>query len=363
MRRIRPRSHAAFTLVELLVVVAIIALLIAILLPSLAKAREQAKRMKCLANLRDIQGAGIAYAQEDPGENLIPAHKNVNPNPAIPPDLKDDHLSGSRLAFGGKSGSTDYFNGLYATGYDAAHPGFGPASRPLNSYLHRGALTDRFGQDVAERRKDEQMEFEVFKCPSDTGFEAVDTSIPTVYRDTFMGRSLYDTYGTSYKTNSLLLGIPGQTTLSSCGPWLRPMTQIPRPSITLTITEARDRSNASWNSWLEAQNSQDFNYGNHGGGARVHQNAFADGHAEEVEFTVRTNVDDVGSGDSLVLGAYTLRGSDTVPVSVSGHGSTCGGQPLNEFTFGQLAHLLWSGPGWVAHTFPSPSVDTGVCWQ
>jgi prepilin-type N-terminal cleavage/methylation domain-containing protein len=55
---------AAFTLVELLVVVAIIALLLSILLPSLNKARDLARMTACLSNARQLGLANVAYASE-----------------------------------------------------------------------------------------------------------------------------------------------------------------------------------------------------------------------------------------------------------------------------------------------------------
>jgi prepilin-type processing-associated H-X9-DG protein len=66
------RLIPAFTLVELLVVVGIIALLLAMLLPSLNKAREQSRTVTCLSNLRQIVQACHNYSSEHQGY-VIPA--------------------------------------------------------------------------------------------------------------------------------------------------------------------------------------------------------------------------------------------------------------------------------------------------
>ena len=64
------RPRAGFTLVELLVVIGIIALLVGILLPSLAKAKRSAITVKCLANMKSLGQACMVYANDNKGAIL-----------------------------------------------------------------------------------------------------------------------------------------------------------------------------------------------------------------------------------------------------------------------------------------------------
>jgi prepilin-type N-terminal cleavage/methylation domain-containing protein/prepilin-type processing-associated H-X9-DG protein len=85
--KIAPRRAAAhvrmgFTLIELSVVIAIIAILAAILFPVFGRARENARRSSCQSNLKQL-GLGVLQYAQDFDEYIVPAVQRVSVSPVV----------------------------------------------------------------------------------------------------------------------------------------------------------------------------------------------------------------------------------------------------------------------------------------
>ncbi|MBN1435621.1 MAG: prepilin-type N-terminal cleavage/methylation domain-containing protein [Sedimentisphaerales bacterium] len=111
---------AAFTLIELLVVVSIIALLISILLPSLSRAREQARSVVCRSNLHQLHLANTGYALEN----------------------DDFYVRAAFDLFDGFGGKNRWHGVRLSAGVDPdpANNTFDPTLGPLNNYLAEGQV-------------------------------------------------------------------------------------------------------------------------------------------------------------------------------------------------------------------------------
>jgi prepilin-type N-terminal cleavage/methylation domain-containing protein len=70
-------SRKGFTLIEILVTIAIIAILAAILFPVFARARENARRTSCLSNIKQIATALVMYTQDY--DEMLPLYRFTSP--------------------------------------------------------------------------------------------------------------------------------------------------------------------------------------------------------------------------------------------------------------------------------------------
>lgn len=164
------KRKKAFTLVELLVVIGIIALLIGILMPALNAARAQSRQVACLSQLRQVGMAMIMFSQEHQGYMQV-AGQIESPGGGTAPGLLDPGMRRYSYYFDGKD------------------------NRPLNL---GGALAPYLGQQIrtdntANMTADTNAGIvrKIFVCPSDDnpwmGFTAKATG--------WTGPTMYNSYG------------------------------------------------------------------------------------------------------------------------------------------------------------------------
>lgn len=116
--------RAAFTLVELLVVIGIIAILVGILLPALSKARSSAKASQCASNVRQLAMAALSYVADNKGMTCPPTGMSS----AVPETVDGVFASGS----GSNQTNTDWY---VKTAYDGTQYGYSMQGSMLGKYF------------------------------------------------------------------------------------------------------------------------------------------------------------------------------------------------------------------------------------
>jgi prepilin-type N-terminal cleavage/methylation domain-containing protein/prepilin-type processing-associated H-X9-DG protein len=157
--RDRFANRRGFSLIELLVVVAIIALLMSILLPSLSQAREQAKQVKCLSHQKPIGIAMFGYFADQ--RDWFPFEKR---NEVIPGEIWPA-MHG--FYYGGHPGRQDFAGSEQWWGYVQEPFRDTPAGRPFNQYLYPNL--PRYDVPPTDPQFEIVRNMPVFACPSDDG--------------------------------------------------------------------------------------------------------------------------------------------------------------------------------------------------
>jgi prepilin-type N-terminal cleavage/methylation domain-containing protein len=133
----RDLRRSGFTLIELLVVIAIIAILAALLLPALSRAKERARRIRCVSNLRQAGVAALVYAT-DYRDMVPPAGQNLFPVQIGQTDIAVDAWKQLQLPVTQTNGSS-IWDCPNRPGFPKFSPGY---NQWLIGYEYYGGITN-----------------------------------------------------------------------------------------------------------------------------------------------------------------------------------------------------------------------------
>ena len=179
--------HDAFTLIELLVVISIIALLIALLLPTLAQAREAANNVACASNQKQMILATLVYAEDHDG-SLPPGHDNRIPTlwpGTLLPWTQDEDIYDCKARLGGLPEhnsyvANGYFWGFWAAWLGGAKPTF---INKVKNPQRLALITENTEDWEVGRRGTPNGCSSIYPCPNGPSLLLADYQIKLNYHD------------------------------------------------------------------------------------------------------------------------------------------------------------------------------------